>query len=505
MEQRSLPVDIPTSGNSTQPPGQKSLFLTEMTSSTLHYLPMRASSQAHSLYSARQRKLWNLETNEPIGTPLHHEEWVNTVTFSADGKFLVTSCEGYDDNNNDNNNDIYIWDLSAIVKDAGLLSDIADVTPRPAPKMKAPRRMPPGFLMMHSEMLMPNNSPTPAPRQRTLGRISSFWHRSKPHGATERDTQPRWTQNLVSGMMRRRHGSDVELREPPVVDVPCTAGQPKEANYQIVSTFQDAAYHPAAQRSSTEHTILVTANTPHCHCIDTIRSCWGLWETSRPRITIDSGWRTRFMLWRRTPNYRISHGNDIATLYHRIIDAGLISSSGSAEDNVQDGDDDDGDDDDDDDDDDEWELQHNGLYIGSYSRVLLLNAFVQLFAAVIFTVLVLLPDLAWPIADFPSPYPASFPFPLPETLISSAFFSLAHLLRVPFFSLASLLLSSESACLVSTFLHVSITNGLRLAALAILQVRHTMDYPIPYLGTSSSLYTATSWSQKAETDSDIDF
>lgn len=133
----------------------------------------------------------------------------------------------------------------------------------------------------------------------------------------------------------------------------------------------------------------------------------------------------------------------------------------------------------DEDDDVEWELQNNGLYIGSYSRLLLLNAFVPIFAIVIFSVLSLLPDLAWPIADFPSPYPSSFPFPLPEILISSAFFSLAHLLRVPLFSLASLLLPSESACLASTFIHVLITNGLRLAALVVLQVRHTMDYPTP--------------------------
>jgi hypothetical protein len=32
---------------------------------------------------------------------------------------------------------------------------------------------------------------------------------------------------------------------------------------------------------------------------------------------------------------------------------------------------------------------------------------------------------------------------------------------------------------VSTLLHVLLTNGLRLAVLAILQVRHTMDYPTP--------------------------
>lgn len=131
------------------------------------------------------------------------------------------------------------------------------------------------------------------------------------------------------------------------------------------------------------------------------------------------------------------------------------------------------------DDDVEWELQNNGLYIGSYSRILLLNSFVPIFAIVVFTVLALLPDLAWPIVDSSSSYPSSFPFPLPEILISTSFFSLAHLLRVPLFSLASLLLSPEHACLASTFIHVLITNGLRLAALAILQVRHTMDYPVP--------------------------
>ncbi|KAG2363604.1 hypothetical protein BDR07DRAFT_1483463 [Suillus spraguei] len=134
---------------------------------------------------------------------------------------------------------------------------------------------------------------------------------------------------------------------------------------------------------------------------------------------------------------------------------------------------------DEEDDDVEWELQNNGLYTGSYSRILLLNAFVPIFAIVIFTALALLPDLVWPIADFPSPYPSSFPFPLPEILISSAFFSFAHLLRVPVFSLASFILPPESACLTSTFIHVLVTNGLHLAALVVLQVRHTMDYPIP--------------------------
>ncbi|KAG1829274.1 hypothetical protein EV424DRAFT_442960 [Suillus variegatus] len=134
---------------------------------------------------------------------------------------------------------------------------------------------------------------------------------------------------------------------------------------------------------------------------------------------------------------------------------------------------------DEDDNDVEWELQNNGLYIGSYSRIVLLNALVPIFAITTFTVLAFLPDLAWPIADFPSPYPSSFPFPLPQILISSAFFSLTHLLRIPIFSLTSFLLPLQYASFASTFIHVLITNGLRLASLVILQVRHTMDYPIP--------------------------
>lgn len=118
-------------------------------------------------------------------------------------------------------------------------------------------------------------------------------------------------------------------------------------------------------------------------------------------------------------------------------------------------------------------------HTGSYSRTILLHAFVPFFAVVIFIVLALLPNLAWPIASFPSRYPKSFPSPLPEIFLSSAFFSLAHLLRVPFYSATCFLLSPESASVVSTLLHVLLTNDLRLVVLEILQVRHTMDYPTP--------------------------
>jgi len=133
------------------------------------------------------------------------------------------------------------------------------------------------------------NCPTPAP---ALSRFSSFWRRFKPHGATERNTQSRsqpfsWTRNLVSGILRRRDGSDIQLRE---VEVPHTAGQPvhfflfhgsslsltplcteklsckkEEASCQLISNSQ-YSYHATTQRSSTEHTIVITATTSHCRC-----------------------------------------------------------------------------------------------------------------------------------------------------------------------------------------------------------------------------------------------
>jgi WD40 repeat protein len=66
-------------------------------------------------YWGKKAQLWNLETNQPIGTPLHHPDYVVSATFSADGKFLVTRCgDDY----------IYTWDIFVIVKGAGLSLDI---------------------------------------------------------------------------------------------------------------------------------------------------------------------------------------------------------------------------------------------------------------------------------------------------------------------------------------------------------------------------------------------
>ncbi|KAG1853185.1 quinon protein alcohol dehydrogenase-like superfamily [Suillus subalutaceus] len=261
-----------------------------------HYLPMT--------------KLWDLETNQPIKTPLHHEDYVRSATFSADGKFLVTSCI---------NNVHYTWDLSAIVNcnEAGLPSDIADATPKATPKIKGARRIPPGFFddalreanlrIRLSQTHGPHDHTTPASRQRTLSRFSFFLRRSRPHGATERDTQIRsrpfsWTRNIVSSILRRRDGSDIQLHE---VEVPCTAGKPR--NYHArkkpaTSSSRPSNTHAMQQHSAATQSISPSSQQSSPAAItstlsavpDTARAAG---TTSRPRITIDSGWCTRLMLW----------------------------------------------------------------------------------------------------------------------------------------------------------------------------------------------------------------
>ncbi|KAG2038631.1 WD40-repeat-containing domain protein [Suillus americanus] len=56
-------------------------------------------------------RLWNLDTNLPIGPPLQHEDDLYSAALSPDGKVLVTGCT---------NSNAYKWDIHAIFKEAGL-------------------------------------------------------------------------------------------------------------------------------------------------------------------------------------------------------------------------------------------------------------------------------------------------------------------------------------------------------------------------------------------------
>jgi len=66
-------------------------------------------------------RLWNLDTNLPVGSPIQHNGPVRGVAISADGKQLVTGC---------NDNNAYVWDIHTTLKDAGLedLLSIHDVS-----------------------------------------------------------------------------------------------------------------------------------------------------------------------------------------------------------------------------------------------------------------------------------------------------------------------------------------------------------------------------------------
>jgi WD40 repeat protein len=56
-------------------------------------------------------RLWDLDTNLPVGPPLQHESDLGSVTLSPDGKVLVTGCK---------NTNAYAWDVHDILEEAGL-------------------------------------------------------------------------------------------------------------------------------------------------------------------------------------------------------------------------------------------------------------------------------------------------------------------------------------------------------------------------------------------------
>ncbi|KAG2078556.1 YVTN repeat-like/Quino protein amine dehydrogenase [Suillus decipiens] len=229
-------------------------------------------------------ELWNTETNQSIGTLLHHKHHVSCATFSADGKFLFTACDDH----------LYTWDVSAIIKEAVLPSDIVDVTPRPALKIKGAPRIPPGFftdalreanLPIHlSQSHEPHNHSTLVLHRRILT-PSSFWRHSKR--ANEHDTQ--------------QNRSDIQLQE---VEVPYTAGKPRNyhARKKAASSSRPAnthTTHPNAAIQSTppsshvQQPSLTATASSHLAVTSTAPMAGTI---SSPRITV-AGWRTHLVGW----------------------------------------------------------------------------------------------------------------------------------------------------------------------------------------------------------------
>ncbi|TFK92157.1 hypothetical protein K466DRAFT_481166 [Polyporus arcularius HHB13444] len=128
----------------------------------------------------------------------------------------------------------------------------------------------------------------------------------------------------------------------------------------------------------------------------------------------------------------------------------------------------------------EWDLAQQGFYSGSYKRAVALYGLVPLTTIVIFLLLANLPRLVWPTQPPEKPtLPRSFPSPLPELLLSAAFWSLTHQLRVPLYNLATTVCPRILDTIFFNALYVLLSQLVRLAALAALRVRHEMVYPRP--------------------------
>jgi len=56
-------------------------------------------------------RLWNLDTNLPVGPPLQHQQDLHSAALSQDGKVLLTACK---------NKSAYAWDVHAILKEFGV-------------------------------------------------------------------------------------------------------------------------------------------------------------------------------------------------------------------------------------------------------------------------------------------------------------------------------------------------------------------------------------------------
>ncbi|KAG1865562.1 hypothetical protein DFJ58DRAFT_168336 [Suillus subalutaceus] len=195
------------------------------------YKNMEGDRCARASYDNTAR-LWNLDNGQPISSPLKHAHFVNRVSFSADGKLLATGC---DDHN------AYIWDISAILKEAGLddlLLDqrdksllATDATPHPVRQsIMESSLVPRGFLedtpnRAHlSVQHRPRPLSLPSRRNTLRGRFLTLFRPIHPdsdaHDAPPRPRPFHLVRNHLSG---KSGGADIELhkRPPRVVEVSC--------------------------------------------------------------------------------------------------------------------------------------------------------------------------------------------------------------------------------------------------------------------------------------------
>lgn len=218
-------------------------------------------------------RLWNLNTNLPVGRPLQHEDVVSSASLSADGKFLVTGCHDHN---------AYVWDIHDILREAGhedLLSVIfkkkgaagkflmdTDATRRPA-RLNVAHALPQGFFDdtydgIHSST--PRGAHTHSSGLRTVSpfswsphallcRLSSQFRSSEHDG--ESTELHHWQQRTI-----------FSRRSPPVVEVATV--QDKKALFVARRPEQDKAQQQKPHRpaqASTSQTQPTTSSTSTTH------------------------------------------------------------------------------------------------------------------------------------------------------------------------------------------------------------------------------------------------
>ncbi|KAN0136608.1 hypothetical protein V8E53_005655 [Lactarius tabidus] len=124
-----------------------------------------------------------------------------------------------------------------------------------------------------------------------------------------------------------------------------------------------------------------------------------------------------------------------------------------------------------DDDDLEDLLEEEGLYLGSYTRLVQTYAFVPLTSLLVWLLAAFVPPLIWTTDAPTTPHVPYFPTPIPELLLSISLFTLSHSLNPYLFALAGALLPHPlSENVLGTTLHVLLRNALRLSAFPLLHL-----------------------------------
>ncbi|KAG2751896.1 WD40 repeat-like protein [Suillus brevipes Sb2] len=254
----------------------------------------------------RGLQIWNADSGELLKT---FRGVFTCLAWTSDGKTLIAGGSKFDTATWTKVDmcQKYVNAISVSPNDRILATTpYLDVTPRPAPKIKG-ARIPPGFfddalreanLRIRLSQSQSHAPPTPT-HQRTFNPFTSVWRSSEPHGATESATQSRsrpfsWTRNF-SGILRRRDRSDIQLRE---VEVPCTAGQPRNYHGGKGKKPVASSSRPSNPHTTQTHNAVIqsTSTSPPAANTSSLSAVTGTSGTmgapSHPHTT--AVWRARF-------------------------------------------------------------------------------------------------------------------------------------------------------------------------------------------------------------------